>query len=234
MKFQELKKTVCRLNQELVLHRLVFLTWGNASVFDREQNLIAIKPSGVPYDTMSPDDMVVLDMDGKILDGHWKPSSDSPTHLALYRAFPEIRSVVHTHSTYATAWAQSQRDIPIIGTTHADYFAGAVPCTRSMTETEIHGDYEAETGKVIIECFRSRKINPLDIPAVLVSNHGPLTWGKKIDDAVEHAVILEEIAKMAYLTSRLNPDLPTNPVLNEKHFLRKNGKDAYYGQNAAQ
>ena len=227
---QKLKQLVCEAHPDLVRYNLVLFTWGNVSAIDREHGWVVIKPSGVPYDEMTADHMVAVDLDGKVIDGKYKPSSDTATHLVLYRHFTEIGGVVHTHSTFATSWAQAQRAIPNIGTTHADYFARAIPCTRPMTEAEINGDYETETGNVIVECFREQNIDPLHVPGVLVSNHGPFTWGKSAADAVHNAVVLEEVAKMAFLTHALNPQLPANPALMEKHFERKHGADAYYGQ----
>ena len=223
-----LKQLVYEANLALVRHRLVLFTWGNASAVDRDRGLVVIKPSGVSYDEMTAEQMVVVDLDGNIVDGTYKPSSDLATHLVLYRNFPKIGGVVHTHSTYAAAWAQAQRAIPNIGTTHADYFSSEIPCTRPMTDVEIHGNYETETGNVIVERFRT--INPMHVPGVLVSNHGPFTWGKDAADAVHNAVVLEEVAKMAFLTYSLNPQLPMNPTLIEKHFARKHGPNAYYGQ----
>jgi L-ribulose-5-phosphate 4-epimerase len=224
----ELKQSVCKANLDLVTHGLVIFTWGNASAIDRKKGLIVIKPSGVSYKTMTADDMVVVDMDGIIIDGKYKPSSDTPTHIELYRSFPEIGGIVHTHSTYATAWAQAGIPIPAIGTTHADYFSGDVPCTSDMTSNEILNEYEKETGKAIVKTFNTK--DPLDIPGVLVKNHGPFTWGKDVVKAVEHSVVLEEIAKMAFLSLSINPDLMMNPALIKKHYERKHGKDAYYGQ----
>jgi len=230
-----IKQLVYEANLALVRHNLVLFTWGNVSAIDREQGLIAIKPSGVSYDTMTAEHIVLVDLDGKVVDGNYKPSSDTATHLVLYRQFsemgyPEVGGVVHTHSTYATAWAQARRAIPNIGTTHSDYFSQEIPCTRPMTEQEIRGDYETETGNVIVECFRERSINPMHVPGVLVSNHGSFAWGKNADDAVHNAVVLEEVAKMAFLTHSLNPGLPMEQSLMEKHFARKHGPDAYYGQ----
>ncbi len=225
---EELKKKVCQANLDLVKHGLVIFTWGNVSAIDKESGLVVIKPSGVSYDNMKPEDMVVLDLDGKIVEGELNPSSDTPTHLALYKAFPEIGGVVHTHSTYATAWAQAGMDIPNIGTTHADYFHDAIPCTDDMTEEEVKGEYEKETGNVIIKRFDG--INPVHTPAVLVKNHGPFSWGKDAFDAVHNAVVLEQVAKMAYIAFGVNPDLTMNPLLIEKHFNRKHGPGAYYGQ----
>ena len=225
---EELKKKVCEANLELVRHGLVIFTWGNVSAIDRESGLVVIKPSGVSYDNMKPDDMVVVDLDGKVVEGSLRPSSDTPTHLVLYRAFKEIGGVVHTHSTYATAWAQAGRDIPDIGTTHADYFHDAVPCTADMTEAEVKGDYELETGNVIVRRFEG--LNPVHTPGVLVKNHGPFTWGKDAAEAVHNAVVLEQVAKMAYIAYGVNPYLTMNPLLVEKHFSRKHGPNAYYGQ----
>lgn len=231
---EELKAKVCQANLDLVKHGLVIFTWGNVSAIDRESGLVVIKPSGVSYDNMKPSDMVVVDLDGKVVEGDLNPSSDTPTHVVLYRAFPEIGGVVHTHSTYATAWAQAGMDIPNIGTTHADYFHDAVPCTRGMTEEEVFGAYEKETGNVIVERFSH--MNPMDTPAVLVRNHGPFTWGTDSDNAVHNAVVLEQVAKMGFISLTLNlsalqhgqPDM--NPLLIEKHYSRKHGPNAYYGQ----
>jgi L-ribulose-5-phosphate 4-epimerase len=206
----------------------VVFTWGNVSGIDREQGLVVIKPSGVSYEEMSADDMVVVDFEGNIMDGRLRPSSDTPTHLEIYKAFPHISGIVHTHSTYATAWAQAGRDIPNIGTTHADYFSDAIPCTRDMTKAEIGGAYEKETGAVIVERFAS--LNPEHIPGVLVKNHGPFAWGTNPADAVHNAVVLEQVAKMAFLAYSINPQLTMNPLLTQKHFFRKHGLGAYYGQ----
>lgn len=226
---EELKEKVFRANLDLVKHGLVIFTWGNVSGIDREKGLVVIKPSGVDYDTMKVDDMVVVDLNtGKVVEGNLRPSSDTPTHLALYRAFPEIGGVVHTHSTYATAWAEAGKDIPNIGTTHADYFYQAIPCTADMTEAEIKGDYELETGNVIIKRFEG--MNPVHTPGVLVKNHGPFAWGKSPADAVHNAVVMEQVAKMAFVAFSVNPDLTMNPLLIEKHFNRKHGPNAYYGQ----
>jgi L-ribulose-5-phosphate 4-epimerase len=228
MDIEILKKKVFDANLDLVKHGLVIFTWGNVSAIDRNEGIIAIKPSGVPYDTMTADDMVLLDLDGKVIEGKWKPSSDTPTHLELYKAFPEAGGIVHTHSTYATAWAQAGCDIPSIGTTHADYFSQAIPCTRDMTEAEVMGEYEKETGAVIIERFRG--INPTHVPGVLVKNHGPFSWGKDADEAVHNAVVMEQVAKMAFVAFSVNPQLQMNPLLIKKHFSRKHGPNAYYGQ----
>jgi len=230
MTLQELKSVVCRANLDLVRYSLVLFTWGNVSAIDRAQGKMVIKPSGVSYDEMTAEQMVVVDLDGNVVEGRYKPSSDTATHLVLYRHFPEIGGVVHTHSTFATSWAQARRAIPNIGTTHADYFSQEIPCTRPMTEKEIRGDYETETGNVIVECFREQNIDPMHVPGVLVSNHGPFAWGRSVGDAVHHAVVLEEVAKTALLTHSLNPQLPMNQTLIEKHFTRKHGPDAYYGQ----
>jgi len=227
---KELKKRICRANLELVRQGLVIQTWGNVSGIDREAGLVIIKPSGVAYDHMKPRHMVIVLLEtGKVIDGDLNPSSDTPTHLELYRAFEEIDGIVHTHSLYATAWAQAKREIPALGTTHADYFHGPVPCTRPLTPEEIQGDYEANTGKVIVERFAD--LNPLHFPAVLVAEHGPFAWGKSPENAVENAVVLEEIAKLASLTSNIRPDAKSIPSeLLDKHFLRKHGTGAYYGQ----
>jgi L-ribulose-5-phosphate 4-epimerase len=224
-----LKQTVFEANLDLVKHGLVIFTWGNVSAIDKVSGLVVIKPSGVSYDTMKAEDMVVVDLDGKVVEGTLSPSSDTPTHLELYKAFPEIGGVVHTHSTYATAWAQAGVDLPNIGTTHADYFAQEIPCTRQMTEEEVKGEYEKETGTVIIERFDG--INPTYVPGVLVQNHGPFSWGKNASDAVHNAVVMEQVAKMAYIAFSINPNLTMNPLLIQKHFYRKHGPNAYYGQN---
>lgn len=225
---EELKQKVFQANLDLVKHGLVIFTWGNVSGIDREKGLVAIKPSGVSYDVMKAEDMVVVDLDGNIVEGKLKPSSDTPTHLVLYRNFLEIGGIVHTHSTYATAWAQTGCDIPNIGTTHADYFKDNIPCTRSMTKEEIEGEYELETGNVIIETFK--EMNPNYTPGVLVNNHGPFAWGKNADDAVHNAVVLEQVAKMAAISLSINPEVSMNKYLIEKHFSRKHGPKAYYGQ----
>ncbi|MDR1527588.1 MAG: L-ribulose-5-phosphate 4-epimerase [Dysgonamonadaceae bacterium] len=223
-----LKQIVYQANVDLVRHQLVIFTWGNVSAIDRKSGRVVIKPSGVSYDVLRMEDMVVVDLEGKIIEGKWKPSSDTATHLELYNAFPSIGGVVHTHSTYATAWAQAGLDIPNIGTTHADYFSGAIPCTRDMSESEINGEYEKATGTVIIERFRS--LNPEYIPGVLVKNHGPFSWGKDANDAVHNAVVMEQVAKMAFISKQINPHLDMNPLLIQKHFDRKHGANAYYGQ----
>ena len=237
---EALKEKVWKANLDLVRHGLVIFTWGNVSAIDRKSGLVVIKPSGVDYDTMKPSDMVVVDLDGKVVEGELNPSSDTPTHLVLYRAFPNIGGVVHTHSTYATAWAQAGVDIPNIGTTHADYFHDDIPCTRNMKRSEVFGEYEKETGNVIVERFKG--MNPDDTPAVLVRNHGPFAWGKDADNAVHNAVVLEQVAKMASISVDLSTSekLKTtyvpgfgpkmNKLLIEKHYSRKHGPNAYYGQ----
>jgi len=227
---EKLKKEVCAANLKLVTAGLVVQTWGNVSGIDRARGLMVIKPSGVPYDGMKPAHMVVVSLaTGQVVDGALKPSSDTPTHLELYRAFPTIGGVVHTHSLCATAWAQACRKIPSYGTTQADYWYGEVPCTRAMTPAEIKTDYEKNTGTVIIETFK--KLNPLEHPAVLVASHGPFTWGKDVAGAVDNAEILEFVARLASETLRLNPKVKPMPdALLDKHFLRKHGPQAYYGQ----
>jgi len=225
---EALKKEVFKANLDLVKHGLVIFTWGNVSAIDRTTGLVVIKPSGVSYDEMKEEDMVVVDLNGKIVEGKLKPSSDTATHLVLYRSFPTLGGIVHTHSTYATSWAQAGLDIPNIGTTHSDYFSGAIPCTRDMTPQEIEGEYELETGNVIIERFND--LNPDFIPGVLVKNHGPFSWGKNAHDAVHNAVVMEQVAKMAYIAYGVNPELTMNKNLIKKHFYRKHGPDAYYGQ----
>lgn len=226
---EKLKEEVYRANLDLVKHGLVIFTWGNVSGIDRERGLVVIKPSGVSYDDMRAEDMVVVDLaTGKVVEGDLRPSSDTPTHLAIYRAFPEVGGVVHTHSTYATAWAQAGIDLPNIGTTHADYFHDAIPCTDDMTREEVEGDYELETGNVIIRRFKD--LNPVHTPGVLVKNHGPFAWGKDPHDAVHNAVVMEQVAKMASIAFAVNPALTMNPLLIEKHFNRKHGPNAYYGQ----
>ena len=239
---EELKAKVCKANLDLVKHGLVLFTWGNVSAIDRESGLVVIKPSGVSYDNMKPEDMVVVDLEGNVVEGSLRPSSDTPTHLVLYRAFPDIGGVVHTHSTFATAWAQAGRDIPSLGTTHADYFHDDIPCTRDMKRIEVFGEYEKETGKVIVERFK--KIKPMDTPAVLVRNHGPFAWGTDADNAVHNAVVLEEVAKMAFIAMTINKDFiganrdpyqaDSTPTMNKhlivKHYSRKHGPNAYYGQ----
>jgi L-ribulose-5-phosphate 4-epimerase len=227
---EQLKNEVCAANLDLVTEGLVIQTWGNASGIDRERGLMVIKPSGVPYSGMKPQHMVVVSLaDGKVVEGDLKPSSDTSTHLVLYRAFTGIGGVVHTHSLHATAWAQACRELPAYGTTQADYWYGDVPCTRKLTAAEIKKDYEANTGKVILETFRKK--DPLQHPAALVASHGPFTWGKDVHDAVHNASVLEFVAQLASETLRINPKTkPMQPILLDKHFLRKHGPGAYYGQ----
>jgi len=228
---ENLKEQVLKANLDLPKYGLITFTWGNVSAIDRETSLVVIKPSGVSYDDMVVNDLVVVDLDGNIIEGKYKPSSDTPTHLALYRAFDDIGGIVHTHSNWATSWAQAGRAIPSYGTTHADYFYGAIPCTRKMTTEEIQGQYELETGHVIIETFKNNKIDPMMVPGVLVYSHGPFTWGKDANEAVHNAVVAEEVAKMAYQAEHLKEGLSSmQKELLDKHFLRKHGKNAYYGQ----
>ncbi|WP_026906882.1 L-ribulose-5-phosphate 4-epimerase [Paucisalibacillus globulus] len=228
----DLKQKVLEANLALPKYNLVTFTWGNVSGVSREDNLMVIKPSGVPYEKLTRDDMVVVDFDGNIVEGNLKPSSDTPTHLVLYKNFPEIGGIVHTHAPGSTSWAQAGISIPALGTTHGDYFYGEVPCTRAMTEAEIKGEYELETGHVIVETFHEKAIDPNQMPGVLVNSHASFTWGKDPDEAVHHSVVLEEIAKMALQTYQLNPAIrPMSQVLLDKHYLRKHGKKAYYGQN---
>lgn len=226
---EELKKKVFEANLELPRKGLVTYTWGNVSAINREKGLIVIKPSGVSYEEMKAEHMVVIDMEGNIIEGDLNPSSDTPTHIALYKEFKEIGGIVHTHSSWATSWAQAGKAIPCYGTTHADYFYDNIPCTRKMKKEEIQGQYEEETGKVIIDTFEG--INPMFVPGVIVNNHGPFAWGKDASDAVHNAVVLEEVAKMAYRTESLNPVIEAiDKDLLDKHFLRKHGANAYYGQ----
>lgn len=227
----KLRKKVWEANMELPRRGLVTYTWGNVSGIDREKGLVVIKPSGVSYDELTPEMLVVLDLQGNVVEGELNPSSDTKTHLELYKQYPDIGGVVHTHSTNAVAWAQAGMDIPCFGTTHADYFHGPIPCTRSLTPEEVDEDYERNTGKVIIETLTERKINPVHTPAVICRNHGPFTWGKDPAQAVYHAVVLEEVAKMGILTRELNPEAEEAPQhVQDKHFLRKHGPNAYYGQ----
>jgi L-ribulose-5-phosphate 4-epimerase len=226
---EALRKQVLAANLSLPEHRLVTFTWGNVSGINREQGLIVIKPSGVPYAELKAEHLVVVDLQGKKVEGDLNPSSDTDTHVVLYNAFPEIGGVVHTHSSWCTSWAQAGRGIPAFGTTHADYFYGEIPCTRPMTAEEIKSAYEENTGHVIVETFQDR--NPNDVPGVLVYSHGPFSWGIDADNAVHNAVVMEEVAKMAYRTLYIRPDMPTmDQVLLDKHFLRKHGANAYYGQ----
>ncbi|ARW07808.1 L-ribulose-5-phosphate 4-epimerase [Bacillus atrophaeus] len=227
---ETLKKEVLTANLKLQEHRLVTFTWGNVSGIDRENERIVIKPSGVEYSELTADDLVVLNLDGEIIEGSLKPSSDTPTHLYLYKAFPNIGGIVHTHSHWATSWAQSGRDIPALGTTHADYFDSAIPCTREMYDEEIVKDYEHNTGKVIAETFKNQKYE--QVPGVLVNNHGPFCWGTDALNALHNAVVLETVAEMAFHSIMLNQNIsPINTVLHEKHFYRKHGANAYYGQS---
>ncbi|WP_167958861.1 L-ribulose-5-phosphate 4-epimerase [Anaerosporobacter faecicola] len=227
---EQLKEQVYKANMELPKRNLVTYTWGNVSGIDREKGLFVIKPSGVNYEELKPEDMVVIDMEGNRVEGRYNPSTDTATHLELYKAFPEIGGVVHTHSSWATVWAQAGRSIPSYGTTHADYFYGDIPCARSLTQEEIDEAYEKNTGKVIIEAFANR--NPMYVPGVLCTNHGPFTWGKDAAQAVYNAVVLEEVAKMAHYTESINPNVkPIPQALMDKHFLRKHGANAYYGQD---
>jgi Ribulose-5-phosphate 4-epimerase and related epimerases and aldolases len=225
---KELKNIVYKANLDLVSNGLVIHTWGNVSGRDKESGLIVIKPSGVDYESMKPEDMVVIDPEGKIVEGEFKPSTDAPTHLVLYKAYNTIGGVVHTHSSYATSWAQAGRAIPPLGTTHADHYYGEVPCSRLLTDKEIENDYEINTGKVIVETLGT--VNPLTVPSVLVNSHGPFCWGTDTDNAVYNAVALEEIARMAFYTVLLGKSEPINKTLLDKHFNRKHGNDAYYGQ----
>lgn len=225
---EQLKKDVLEANLELVRRGLVTYTWGNVSAVDRSRSLVVIKPSGLDYSAMKAGDMVVVDMNGLVVEGKLKPSSDTPTHLELYRAFKKIGGVVHTHSRWATAWAQAGRSIPALGTTHADYFYGDIPCTRPLSEQEVKGGYEMETGRVIVECMRKREA--LNMPAALVNMHGPFAWGRDAADAVHNAVVLEEVAEMAYHSLQLCKVDSIPQTLLDKHFLRKHGPGAYYGQ----
>lgn len=228
---EELKKQVYEANMELPGHGLVTFTWGNVSGIDREKGLFVIKPSGVAYEKLTPEDMVVVDLEGNRVEGRFKPSSDTPAHLELYKAFPEVGGIVHTHSSYATSWAQAGRSIPCYGTTHADYIYGEVPCLRCLSGREIEEAYEENTGHLIVNEFARMKKDPMAVPAVLCKNHGPFTWGKDAMDAVHNAVVLEEVAKMAYRTEIINPEvLPAPGELQDKHYFRKHGANAYYGQ----
>jgi L-ribulose-5-phosphate 4-epimerase len=230
---EDLKEKVCKANKELPKYGLVTFTWGNVSEIDRNTNYVVIKPSGVEYDDMRPEHMVVIDLNGKIIEGDLKPSSDAATHIVLYKACKDIGGIVHTHSSFATVFAQANMDVPALGTTHADYMYGDIPCTRRMTETEIKGEYEKETGNVIVETFEKRNIQFKQVPAVVVANHGPFSWGKDAIEAVHNAVVLEEVSKMALGALLLNKDLPKiQQELLDKHYLRKHGANAYYGQGA--
>lgn len=229
---EELKRQVFEANMELPKRGLITYTWGNVSGIDRETGYFVIKPSGVDYEKMTVEDMVVLDLNGNKIEGRYKPSSDTPTHMELYKKYPEVGGIVHTHSSWATSFAQAGRGIPLYGTTHADYFLGSIPCARSLTSEEINGEYEKNTGLVIIETFEKEKRNPMHTPGVLCTNHGPFTWGKDAMEAVHNAVVLEEVAKMAFRTEMLNKDVKEAPdVIRDKHFNRKHGEGAYYGQD---
>lgn len=228
---EKLKEQVLEANLDLPKHNLVTFTWGNVSGIDRESGLVVIKPSGIPYEELKIEDLVVVDLEGRIVEGKMRPSSDTPTHLALYRAFSQIDGIVHTHSPWATIWAQAGCPIPALGTTHADYYYGEIPCTRELTKEEINRAYELETGNVIIETFQTGGLDPVATPGVLVSNHAPFCWGKDAHQAVHNAVVLEEVAKMALHTFQLNPQIHAiSQFLLDKHYLRKHGAHAYYGQ----
>ncbi len=231
MSLQKLREEVYHANMQLVEDDLVVLTWGNASGIDREKGVVLIKPSGVSYEEMRPGDLVALDLDGKVLDGALRPSSDTPTHLALYRAWPEIGGVVHTHSTFATSFSQACRPVPCYGTTHADFCPGDIPCVRALTREEVEEDYETNTGKAIIEDYAKAGLKPLEYPGALLSHHGPFAWGKTACAAAANALILENVAKMACLSRNINPAMQPQPeYITQKHYLRKHGPGAYYGQ----
>ena len=228
---EQLKKEVLEANLLLPKYNLVTFTWGNVSGIDREKGLIVIKPSGVEYDVMTENDMVVVDLEGNVVEGHLNPSSDTATHIELYKAFPKIGGVIHTHSPWATSWAQAGRGIPAYGTTHADYFYGEIPCTRQLTPEEVERAYEKETGTVIIEAFREGSIDPVAVPGVIVYKHGPFAWGKNPNQAVHNAVVMETVANMAYHAEQINPQgTPIEQYLLDKHYMRKHGPNAYYGQ----
>jgi L-ribulose-5-phosphate 4-epimerase len=226
---EEMKDSVCRANLDLLRYGLVIFTWGNVSGIDRDKGLVVIKPSGISYDRMKPADMVVMDLYGNKVEGVMKPSSDTPTHIFLYLHFPDIGGVVHTHSAWATSWAQARRPIPAYGTTHADYFNGEIPCTRPLSREEVEDQYELNTGVVIAETFRD--LDPMAVPGVLVSQHGPFAWGRDEHDAVHNAKVMDEVARMAYNNESLGNTTPVDPYLLKKHYQRKHGKDAYYGQD---
>lgn len=229
---EELKEKVLKANLQLVKNHLVLFTWGNVSEIDRASGLFVIKPSGVEYDEMTADDMVVCDLTGKVVEGHYRPSSDTPTHIEFYKAFPSVGGVTHTHSTFATAWAQAGRSIPFYGTTHADYFYGDIPCARSLTKDEIEGEYEKNTGLAIIEKFRNDNIDPMAVPGVLIKSHGVFAFGKDGDNSVYNATVIEEVAKMATITEAVNPQVTrADQFMMDKHYNRKHGKNAYYGQS---
>ncbi len=229
---EQLKEIVYQANMELPRRGLVTYTWGNVSGIDRESGYIVIKPSGVDYENMKPEDMVVVDLSGNRIEGRYKPSSDTATHIELYKRYPELGGIVHTHSTWATSWAQAGRSIPLYGTTHADYFYGPIPCARSLTKEEINGEYEKNTGLVIIETLTNNSLAPKSMPGILCTNHGPFTWGKDAGEAVHNAVVLEEVAKMACYCELINREVtPAPQAIADKHYLRKHGENAYYGQN---
>lgn len=229
--YQKLKEITFKGNMDLGSSGLVLLTWGNVSAFDAEQGVFAIKPSGVDYDVMTVDDMVVVDLQGNVVEGDLRPSSDTKTHLELYRAFPQLGSVIHTHSKWATVWCQQKLDLPCMGTTHADFFYGGVPCSREISKEEIDEDYEMNTGKIIVSLFQERGIDPLEVPAVLTGGHAPFVWGKTVDAALQNSIVLERVAEMAFMNHLLNPDCDhLAPHILNKHYLRKHGKNAYYGQ----
>lgn len=228
---EELKQTVCAANLELVKRGIVIYTWGNVSGISPDKRYMVIKPSGVAYDGMTPEDMVVVDITtGEVAEGKWNPSSDTKTHLALYRAFPTIGGITHTHSVHAVAFAQAGKDIPALGTTHADYFYGDIPCTRELTREEVESDYELNTGNVIVETLQGRKIDPMAVPGIVVRNHGPFSWGKDAAASVYHAVVMETVAEMDLKTLMLNPDAAISQYVLDKHYMRKHGPNAYYGQ----
>ncbi|MEQ9810758.1 L-ribulose-5-phosphate 4-epimerase [Streptococcus jiangjianxini] len=228
---EDIKEIVYQQNLELPKRGLIKYTWGNVSQVDREKGLFVIKPSGVDYDAMKASDMVVCDFDGNVVEGDFRPSSDMPTHAKIYKYFQDVGGVVHTHSPWAVVWSQAGKDLPALGTTHADTFYGTVPCARFLTQEELDAGYEAETGTVIVETFKERGLKPNEVPGILLQGHGPFTWGKDAEDAVMHAVVLEEVSKMNFFTRQLNPDSPDLPQhILDKHYQRKHGKNAYYGQ----
>lgn len=229
---EKLKKEVCEANLLLPKYNLVIFTWGNVSAIDRKTGLVAIKPSGVDYDKLKPKDIVIVDLDGNVVEGKLRPSSDTKTHVEIYKAFKDVKGVVHTHSTYATSYAQAGAALPCYGTTHADYFYGSVPCMRNLTKNEVDDDYERNTGKLIVSEFKKKKIDPMAMPCVLLKNHGIFTWGKDAVDAVHNAMVLEECARMALFTKLINPKaIETPKAIQDKHYFRKHGKNAYYGQS---
>ncbi len=227
---EKLKQEVYQGNMDLLKHGLVLFTWGNVSAIDREKSLVVIKPSGVDYSTMKPEDMVVVDLDGNVVEGEYNPSSDTMTHLEMYKNYENINSVVHTHSKWACIWAQACKDIPNLGTTHSDNFYGSIPVTRPLTDDEINGEYELNTGKVIVETFNDKGITPDEIGAIIVANHGPFSFSKTISKAVENSAVMEYVAEMAYYTLDINKDVKMSKTIEDKHYLRKHGKNAYYGQ----